>query len=225
MKVSIHIEFRYNLKAKRPDMVWANNLQAKLESISNVSFSKILITNKSILAEAELFDYKTFCDQIAIILNEDCRILIFQRGEYKLYLSKSLPQGFRKDIYAKGFPTLHCGLIIERTSCNNSLNDTELKRFFIENIQCENVHVKTYKKGWKIYFDKTFILFETLIDTICDGLNVSFFKLYLDQNDSSFKDWFEIEYVVIERKKDLTDDESTIMSSLANGEGDRFGFD
>ena len=92
-------------------------------------------------------------------------------------------------------------------------------------MQCINVNVKTYKKGWKVYFDKSSILYEDFINTLCDTLNIWGFMLYLDQNDSSFRDWFEYEYVVVEAKRDYADDESAIMSSLANGEGYRFGYD
>ena len=92
-------------------------------------------------------------------------------------------------------------------------------------MQCDNVNVKTYKKGWKVYFDRYSIIYEDFVNTICDTLSIGAFKLFIDQNDSSFRDWFEYEYIVVEAKRNYADDESAIMSSLANGEGYRFGFD
>ena len=225
MKARILISLRDFASSYRPDVKWAEDIQNKFRHITSATFGKIGVLNKMIRAEVELTNYETLSDEIARIIDEDCRVLIYIPGKYNLFLSKSHHEGFRQELYAKGYPTLHCGLIIERRSCNASINDVILKSFFIDRVHCDNVYVKTYKKGWKVFFDISSVLYEEFVDMIGDELNISAFQLYLDQNDSSFRDWFEYEYVVVEIKNEYADDESAIMSSLANGEGYKFGLD
>lgn len=225
IRASVHIEFRYSLEIDYPDNIWAEDIKAKLGDLESASFSEILITNKDIFAEVELFDYQNFCDRIAEILNEECRILIYLKGECRLYHNKACFEGTRQDLFAKGYPTLHCGITIERTHCRMPINDVHLKDFFINEMQCINVNVKTYKKGWKICFDKSCIQYKDFVDAICDKLNIWGFRLFIDQDDSTFRDWFEYEYKVVEAKRDFSDDETAIMSSLSNGEGYKFGLD
>ena len=202
-----------SISSYKPSEEWKTQILNKLNGLDFVVLEKTFLSRKLLRTTINTQDFEYACNEINNTLGENNYIRIYQEGEsFALYYSKQKSTINRIDCFAKGYPILHCGLTIAKEACKDNLTETDIKKTLID-MGCNNICVQFFNTGLKVFFDKSSIIYENFINNLCDSLKINYFGLFLDQKDSSFRDAFMYDYIIIDKPKtyyDFSGDDSSL---------------
>lgn len=223
---------------------WAKVVQSKLSLVNIAPLSKIHVFANWIDAKIDIASdkYEILCDSIHDAIGKDCSILLYRvpddmvyrdkdyfellkaGGRGQTYLSADDEKGEYQSLFAKGYPELNCGVVIEKEYCNAKTSTVSVKYLFTALIDCSSFEIQEFEKGWKISYYTDCIDYRDFVRLVCNYLDIKYFHCYLDCNDNEYKTLLAYEVTAIPVRERSFDDERTIISAIDNGNGDMFGY-